>query len=75
MRKRTSDDLPHHDAVEITMPQLSDEAAVQIQNFIHHVLDLFEARYGAQIHRFYDDRSRRNMLLSKAPQNIDDPPF
>ena len=41
----------------IPMPRLSDDAVVQIHDFIHHVLDLFEARYGDQIHRFYEDLS------------------
>jgi hypothetical protein len=37
------------------MPRLSDDAVVQLHDFIHHVLDLFEARYGDQLHRFYGD--------------------
>jgi len=39
----------------IPMPRLNDDAVVQIHDFIHHVLDLFEARYGDQLHRFYGD--------------------
>jgi hypothetical protein len=39
----------------IPLPRLSDDAVVQIHDFLHHVLDLFEARYGDQIHRFYED--------------------
>ena len=33
----------------IPMPRLSDDAVVQIHDFIGHFLDLFEARYGDQI--------------------------
>ena len=44
---------PHdHASAAIPMPRLSDDAVVQIHDFIEHFLDLFEARYGDQIHRF-----------------------
>ena len=59
----------------ISMPQLSDEAVVQIHDFIGHFLDLFEARYGDQIHRFYEDRSALNMIEPEPTTSIDDPPF
>ena len=39
------------DSGAIPMPRLSDDAVVHIHDFIHHLLDLFEARYGDQIHR------------------------
>ena len=64
-----------HATADIPLPQLSDDAVVQIQDFIHHFLDLFEARYGDQIHRYYDDRSAHNMIRSDMPPTIDDPPF
>ena len=69
------DDHHDHTAADITLPQLSDDAAVQIQDFIHHVLDLFEARYGDQIERYYDHRSQHNMMRPDTPETIDDPPF
>jgi hypothetical protein len=67
----------HHDhaTAPIPLPRLSDDAVVQIHNFIAHFLDLFEARYGDQIHRYYDDRSVHNMITPDASPNIDDPPF
>jgi hypothetical protein len=40
---------------EITLPRLTDEVAVQIYDFFYQFLNLFEARYGAQIDRFYAD--------------------
>ena len=44
---------PHdHARATIPMPRLSDDAVMQIHDFIEHFLDLFEARYGDQIHRF-----------------------
>ena len=59
----------------IPMPRLSDDAVVQIHDFIGHFLDLFEARYGDQIHRYYDDRSAHNMIQSDPLPSTDDPPF
>ena len=60
---------------DIPLPTLSDDAVVQIHDFIHHFLDLFEARYGDQIHRYYDDRSEHNMIRPDTSPTIDDPPF
>ena len=57
------------------MPRLSDDAVVQIHDFIAHFLDLFEARYGDQIHRYYDDRSAHNIIGSEPVPDLDDPPF
>lgn len=67
---------PHdHASAAIPMPQLSDDAVVQIHDFIGHFLDLFEARYGDQIHRYYEDRSAHNVGGSEPMPDIDDPPF
>ena len=67
---------PHgHAAADIPMPRLSDDAVVQIHDFIAHFLDLFEARYGDQIHRYYDGRSAHNMIGLEPSPSIDDPPF
>lgn len=59
----------------IPLPRLSDDAVVQIHDFIAHILDLFEAQYGDQIHRFYEDRSRHNMIAPAPPTPGEDPPF
>jgi len=64
------------DTAAIPLPRFSDEAVVQIHDFIYCVLDLFEARYGDQIRRYYDDRSAHNMMARNEPlPDIDDPPF
>jgi len=39
--------------IALEMPVLSDEAVIQIQDFLHHALDLFEDHYGEQIECFY----------------------
>ncbi len=70
------DTKPHDLATaDIPMPRLSDDAIIQIHNFIAHFLDLFEARYGDQIHRYYDDRSAHSMRGPEPTHSIDDPPF
>jgi predicted component of type VI protein secretion system len=69
------DDAHGPASAHIPMPALSDEAVVQIQDFIHHFLDLFEARYGDQIHRYYADRSVHYVIHPGSSPNIDDPPF
>lgn len=60
---------------DIPMPRLSDDAVVQIHDFIAHFLDLFEARYGDQIHRYYDERSAHNVIGPDPPISLDGPPF
>ena len=38
---------------KIVLPVLSDEALVQIQDFLHLALDVFEDHYGQQLDLFY----------------------
>ena len=59
----------------LPMPRLTDDAVVQIHDFITHFLELFEARYGDQIHRYYDERSAHSIIGPDPPTRIDDPPF
>jgi len=56
---------------DIPLPRLTDEVAVQIYDFIYQFLNLFEARYGPQIDRFYADLGDDTEL----DLNYDDPPF
>ena len=62
-------------SADIPMPALSDDVVVQIHDFIAHFLDLFEARYGDQIHRYYENRSEHHVVRRAPPSCIDDPPF
>jgi hypothetical protein len=57
------------------MPRLSDAAVVQIHDFLHHVLDLFEARYADQLRRFYEDLCGDCMIEPDTTQPGTDPPF
>ena len=59
----------------IHLPPLDDEAVVEIHDFLSEVLHLFEARYGDQIHRFYEERSFDNIVQRTPRITIDDPPF
>ena len=59
----------------IPTPRLSDDAVVQIHDFIQHALDLFEARYGDQIHRFYEDLGGDSLIDFDSVLSPDDPPF
>lgn len=56
-------------------PALCDKAAVEIHEFLEELLDLFETEYGHQIERYYEERSRANIIDSPPPEPSDDPPF
>lgn len=68
---------PDSTSVTIRLPPISDEAVVEIYDFLCDFLRLFENHYSAQIHRFYDSRSFDNLVRrdphTKPPD--DDPPF
>ena len=66
-----------HRAYPIALPTLSDEAVVEIRNFIEHVLDQFDVHYAPQVRRFYEDRAEHNMVRPTPPAAAadDDPPF
>ncbi len=53
---------PDSHPIEICLPPISDEAVVEIYDFLNDFLRLFESHYGAQIHRFYEDRSYKNLV-------------
>lgn len=70
-----ANDPNDHAGAAIPMPRLSDDAVVQIHDFIAHFLDLFEARYGDQIHRYYEDRSAHHIVGYEPMPDADEPPF
>jgi len=59
----------------IPLRPLSDEAAVEILDFLQVFMTDFENRYGDQIHRYYDQRSRHNIVQVIPSASTDDPPF
>ena len=59
----------------IPLPSLSDEAAVEIRDFLEVLTIDFECRYRNQIRRYYDQRSRHNIVQTHPAGSNDDPPF
>ena len=59
----------------ISLPQLSDEAVVEILDFLQVFTTDFENRYSGQIHRYYEARARHNIIKDNPCVTIDDPPF
>ena len=59
--------------LRIAPPPLSDQAAVDLLAFLHDLVAGFEARYGAQIHRYYEERSEHNLRRHVPPLSGDDP--
>jgi len=51
----------------IALPTLSDEAVVEIRNFIEHVLDRFDSHFAPQVRRFCEDRAEHNMVRPTLP--------
>jgi len=68
---------PDSTPVKIRLPPISDEAVVEIHDFLYDFLHLFESHYGGQIHRFYEDRPLHNLVHPdpRSPPPDDDPPF
>lgn len=62
----------HRSQVVLTMPRLSDEAVIQIHDFLHQALDLFEDHYGEQIEKFYQALTE---LSYDAELDLGDSPF
>lgn len=57
--------------------RLSDEAAVEILDFLHRFIDAFETAYGDQIRRRYQDleSSRNTDPRTDYSADNDDPPY
>jgi hypothetical protein len=68
---RPSKSAKHHlHPKPIKMPILSDEAVIEIQDFLRLALDIFEDHYGQQIDRFYQS------IWQDSPElDLGDPPF
>lgn len=61
---------------ECTEPRrLSDEAAVQINEFLEVIAANFLSRYGHRIDRYYSKHSKRGLNDEKPWQSADDQPF
>ena len=58
-----------------SLPTLSDETALQIHDLLIHVLELFEARYGEQLDRFYENLYYEDQFKQDRAAEPDDSPF
>ena len=68
---RPSKSAKHHlNPKPIKMPILSDEAVIEIQDFLRLALDIFEDHYGQQIDRFY-----QSIWQDSRELDLGDPPF
>jgi hypothetical protein len=72
----------HHSSAPLSWPQLPDEAAVRLHACLNDFLMLFESHYLGQIDRYYQARSRENLVQPDFVQpdlfrstNPDEPPF
>lgn len=59
----------------IPLRPLAVEAAVELLDFLQVFTTDFEIRYGEQIRRYYDDRSRHNIVQTNFAGEKDDSPF
>lgn len=59
----------------IPLPQLSDEAVVEILDFLQVFTTDFGNRYCGQIHRYYENRSQHNIVADNPCVTTDAPPF
>ena len=66
---------PDYGSLNPPLPPLSDEAAVEIFNFLQVFTLDFEIRYGDQIRRYYDARARHHIVQTTPSARTDDPPF
>lgn len=59
----------------VSLPAISDESVVEILDFLQVFVVAFESFYGRQIRRYYDDRSRANLIRPDPTVPLNDPPF
>ena len=68
----TGHDDGHDERAGLTLPRLSDEAVIEIHDFIHQLLDRFESCYSQQIDRFYQSLYED---MRNDPLDLGDSPF
>jgi hypothetical protein len=65
-----------HPLLPSDLPHLSDEAAVEVLDFLHELVFRFEAHYCGQIHRHYAQQEQAQRLSQAAAGvKFSDPPF
>ena len=62
--------------ITLTLPELTDETAASLQNFIYELMYAIDERYHKQIHRHYLGKLDDLMVDARfTEQNLDNPPF
>ena len=56
------------------LPVLSDEVAVEIHNFLQIVIQIYEARYGEEIDRYYENICEDYTAATSTVTTLTDPP-
>ena len=59
----------------LAKPDLSDEAAAQLLDFLHELLTAFENAYFDQLHRYYAHSGPSAKSIPPAPWDPDEDPF
>ncbi|MGA7540441.1 MAG: hypothetical protein WBW93_16920 [Steroidobacteraceae bacterium] len=76
-------DVTDHPCLILDLPELSDEAAWQLSEFLQSLAEHIEAHYSAQISRAHRDHERERerlyreqvLLEAQQPLPLTDPPF
>ena len=61
--------------IRIPLPPLSDQAVVDLLDFLQRAIACFESRYADQIHRYYDELSEHNLRHPDPPPSSEGDPF
>jgi hypothetical protein len=59
-------------------PELDEEAAAALDQFLENLYNSFQQRYGIQLYRHYraiDERAARHRPMSTQQRPLQDPPF
>lgn len=67
---KNMDQLP----LGLRLPILSDEVAVEIHNFLQIVIQIYEARYGEEIDRYYESICDDCIAATSTVTTPTDPP-
>ena len=57
-----------------SLPILSDEVAVEIHNFLQIAIQIYEARYGEEIDRYYETICEDYIAATSTVTTKNDPP-
>lgn len=66
----------HNRLSPLKLPPLSDDAVIEILDFLYEIINRFESHYFDQIHRYYHQQSPQNPINNDDRDTLsDEPPF